>query len=110
MVAQRRRGQTTIEELTLATAERTWQSLAWETSARVAMAGGDCHRARTCLETRLEKRRAAGRHRLLARDTVHALANSLEDHERCRRCERSPMRGRSITTTTEQSNESWRHP
>ena len=25
-------------ELTLATAERTWQALAWETSARVAMA------------------------------------------------------------------------
>jgi tetratricopeptide (TPR) repeat protein len=40
-------------ELALATAERTWQSLAWEASARVAMAGGDHHRARTCLETAL---------------------------------------------------------
>src|SRR5207245_11705496 len=30
-------------ELTLPTAERPWQALAWETSARVAMAGGDHH-------------------------------------------------------------------
>jgi hypothetical protein len=34
-------------ELTLATAERTWQALAWEASARVAIARGDHHRART---------------------------------------------------------------
>jgi hypothetical protein len=36
--------------LTLATAERTWQALAWEASARVTMAGGDHHRACTCIE------------------------------------------------------------
>ena len=97
-------------ELALATAERTWQSLAWEASARVAMAGGDHHRARTCLETalstmegfeiplaawrvqasaaefktRLGNQRAAGRHRSLARATVLSLANSLVDHGRLR--------------------------
>ena len=39
--------------LTLATAERTWQALAWEASARVAMAEDDHHRARTCIEKAL---------------------------------------------------------
>ncbi len=97
-------------ELTLATAERTWQALAWETSARVAMAGGDLHRARTCvdnalsamegfevplagwrvhasaaaLEGRRGNERAAERHRALGRATALALANSLVDHERLR--------------------------
>ena len=97
--------------LTLATAERTWQALAWEASARVAMAGGDNHhRARTCieralstmeryevplaawrvhastaeLERRLGNQCAAGRHRSLGRGTVLALAESLVDHERLR--------------------------
>jgi DNA-binding winged helix-turn-helix (wHTH) protein len=97
-------------ELTLATAERTWQALAWETGARVAMAGGDHHRARTCvdnalsamegfevplagwrvhasaadLEGRRGNERAAERHRVLGRATALALANSLVDHERLR--------------------------
>jgi hypothetical protein len=93
--------------LTLATAERTWQALAWEANARVAMAGGNHHRARTCIESaasamegfevplaawrvhasaaelerRLGNQRAAGRHRSLSRATVLALANSLVDYE-----------------------------
>jgi DNA-binding winged helix-turn-helix (wHTH) protein/tetratricopeptide (TPR) repeat protein len=97
-------------ELTLATAERTWQALAWEASARVAMAEGDRQRARTCidsalsamegfevplaawrvhasaveLERRLGNQRAAARHRSLGRATVLALATSLVDHERLR--------------------------
>jgi len=97
-------------ELTLATAERTWQSLAWEANARVAMAGGDDRRARTCidsalsamegfevplaawrvhasaaeLETRQGHQRAAERHRSLGGATALALANSLMDHERLR--------------------------
>src|SRR6267142_3856795 len=97
-------------ELTLATAERTWQALAWETSARIAMAGGDHHRASTCidnalsamegfevplaawrvhasaaeLETRRGNHRAAGRHRSLGRATALTLANSLVDHDRLR--------------------------
>jgi hypothetical protein len=96
--------------LTLTTAERTWQALAWETSARVAMAEGDRGRARTCvdkavaamegfevplaawrvhasaaeLERRLGNQGAAGRHRSLGGSTVLALANSLVDHERLR--------------------------
>src|ERR1700730_6570032 len=36
--------------VTLTTAERTWQALAWEASARVAMARVDDHRARTCID------------------------------------------------------------
>ena len=97
-------------ELTLATAERTWQALAWETSARVAMAGGDFHRARACIDNalstmedfevplagwrvhasaaELERRRgnerAAEHHRSLGGATALALANSLADHPRLR--------------------------
>jgi len=92
--------------LTLATAERTWQALAWEASARVAMAEDDHHRARTCIEKALSamegfevplaarrvhrsaadlNRRggneaAAKRHRELSRSTVLKLANSLPDN------------------------------
>ena len=40
-------------ELTLATAERTWQARAWETSARVAMEERDLHRARNCIDRAL---------------------------------------------------------
>src|SRR6266446_6218019 len=40
-------------ELTLATAERTWQALAWEASARVAMAERDLHRAEHCIDRAL---------------------------------------------------------
>ena len=96
--------------LTLATAERTWQALAREASARVAMAEGDRGHARTCvdkavaamegfevplaawrvhasaaeLERRLGNQRAAERHRSLGRSTVLALANFLVDYERLR--------------------------
>jgi len=95
---------------TLTTAERTWQALAWEASARVAMAEGDRGHARTCvdravaamegfevplaawrvhasaaeLESRLGNQRAAEHHRSLGRSTVLALANSLGDYERLR--------------------------
>src|SRR5882672_7388718 len=95
---------------TLTTAERTWQALAWEASARVAMAEGDRGHARTCvdkavaameglevplaawrvhasaaeLESRLGNQRAAEHHRSLGRSTVLALANSLGNYERLR--------------------------
>ena len=36
-------------ELTRATAERTWQALAWDTNARVATAEGDFNRAQSCI-------------------------------------------------------------
>ena len=94
-------------ELTLATAERTWQALAWEASARVAIAQRELHRAQNCIDhalaamegfevplaawrvhgsaAELYRRRgnngSAGRHRALARATVLELANSLADHE-----------------------------
>lgn len=93
--------------LTLATAEHTWQTLAWEASARVAMTQGDHGRARTCidgalaamegfevplaawrvhasaaeLERRLRNPRAVAWHRAVARAMVLALAKSLVDHE-----------------------------
>jgi hypothetical protein len=35
--------------LSLATAERTWQGIAWETNARVALANRDYSRARECI-------------------------------------------------------------
>ncbi len=95
----------------LTTAERTWQALAWEASARVAMAEADRGRARTCvdkavaamegfevplaawrvhasaaeLERRLGNQRAAGRHRSLGRSTVLALADSLVDYDQLRK-------------------------
>ena len=63
-------------ELTLATAERTWQALAWEASARVAMAGGDHHRASTCIDNALSA--MEGFEVPLAAWRVHASAAELE--------------------------------
>ncbi len=98
-------------ELTRATAERTWQALAWEASARVAIAERELHRAQNYIDhalaamegfevplaawrvhgsaAELYRRRrndgAAGRHRALARATILELANSLADDEPLRR-------------------------
>jgi hypothetical protein len=97
--------------LTLATAERTWQSLAWEASARIAMAEGDRRRARSCVDHALATMEsvevplaawrvhrtaadvspregdddAAGRHGELGRATILRLASSLAPDE--------PLRG-----------------
>ncbi len=94
-------------ELTQATAERTWQALAWEINARVAIAERDFHRARNCIDhaastmegfevplaawrvhgTAAEVYRRAGgkataeQRRLLSRATILRLANSLPDDE-----------------------------
>jgi DNA-binding winged helix-turn-helix (wHTH) protein len=94
-------------EATLATAERTWQALAWEASARVANADLDLERSRQCIAHAIESMkgfdtplaawrvhataadlaRLTGRneesahHRDLSRATVLQLANSLPaDH------------------------------
>jgi hypothetical protein len=40
-------------ELTRATAERTWQALAWDTNARVATAERDFNRAQSCIDQAL---------------------------------------------------------
>jgi len=93
--------------LTLTTAERTWQALAWEVNARVAMAELDAPRAQDCIAralatmegfelplaswrvhaTSFELYRNAGdrdlaeRHRALSRETIMKLANSFPTEE-----------------------------
>jgi hypothetical protein len=92
---------------TLATAERTWQALAWEVNGRVAMAQLDVERARDCIAKALstmegfevplahwrvhataaqlygggENREAAEHHRELSRATILKLADSLAAEE-----------------------------
>ena len=94
-------------ELSLATAERTWQGLAWEANARVARANRDHARARECIGQALstlqgfEVPLAAWRilataahieedsgnlesarlHRDVSRATIMQLANSLPEQE-----------------------------
>jgi tetratricopeptide (TPR) repeat protein len=91
----------------LATAERTWQALAWEANARVAMAELDLTRAQDCIAKALSamegfevplagwrvhatafelyqnsgNRDLAERHLALSRETVMKLANSLPTEE-----------------------------
>ena len=93
--------------VTLTTAERTWQALAWEANARVAMAELDGQRAQECIAralstmegfelplarwrvhgTAFELCRNAGdpdsaeRHRELSRETIVELAKSLPAEE-----------------------------
>jgi hypothetical protein len=94
-------------DATLATAERTWQGLAWEVNARVAMAELDTTRARECvskalstmqgfevplaawcvhataaeLEEALGNLQTADSHRELSRATIRQLADSLPAEE-----------------------------
>jgi FixJ family two-component response regulator/DNA-binding winged helix-turn-helix (wHTH) protein/tetratricopeptide (TPR) repeat protein len=91
----------------LATAEHTWQALAWELNARVAMAERDRTRAQDCiakglsamegfevplaawrvrataaeLSQRVKSRESAKRHLALSRETIMKLANSLPPDE-----------------------------
>src|SRR5271157_3987528 len=93
--------------VTQATAERTWQALAWEVNARVAMAELDLTRAQDCIAKALSTmegfevplaswrvhatafqlnrisgdRDVAERHLVLSRDTIMKLANSLPVEE-----------------------------
>jgi DNA-binding winged helix-turn-helix (wHTH) protein len=97
--------------ITLTTAERTWQALAWETNARVALAELDAPRARDCISKALAtmegfelplaswrvhatafdfylhagERDSAEGHRELSRATILQLANSLGSEEPLRR-------------------------
>jgi tetratricopeptide (TPR) repeat protein len=94
-----------------ATEERTWQALAWDVSARIALAGGDPRQARDLIERGLaavhgveapvaawqvhataaavfEALRPSGRadiHRKSSRDAVLRLASSLEPYPASRR-------------------------
>jgi tetratricopeptide (TPR) repeat protein len=96
--------------VTLATAERTWQALAWEANARVAMAELDSNRAQECITQGLSAmegfevplaawrvhatafelyRNSGGRelaehHLELSRETIMKLANSLPAEEQLR--------------------------
>jgi DNA-binding winged helix-turn-helix (wHTH) protein len=102
-------------ELTRATAERTWQALAWDTNARVATAEGDFNRARSCIDhalfamegfevplaawrahgtaaelyARLGNAAAAEQHRASSRATILRLADSLPHDE--------PLRARFLS-------------
>jgi tetratricopeptide (TPR) repeat protein len=94
-------------KITLATAEHTWQALAWEVNARVAVAELNLTRAQDCIAKGLsamegfevplaawrlhataaelyqltESRELAERHLTLSRDTIMKLANSLPAEE-----------------------------
>jgi DNA-binding winged helix-turn-helix (wHTH) protein/tetratricopeptide (TPR) repeat protein len=94
-------------KLALATEERTWRGLAWETNARVALANRDHARARECIskavstvqdfevplaawhvhataariEEESENIESARSHRDLSRATILRLANSLPEQE-----------------------------
>ena len=93
--------------IALATAEHTWQALAWEANARLALAELDLSRARECIARGLSAmegfevplaawrvhataaelcqksgdRDSAERHLALSRDTIMKLANSLPARE-----------------------------
>jgi hypothetical protein len=97
--------------VTLTTAERTWQALAWEANARVAMAECDAPRAQECIGKALSTmegfelpvaawrvhataaglfrdagdRDLAERHQALSRETIMKLADSLPAEEPLRR-------------------------
>jgi ATP/maltotriose-dependent transcriptional regulator MalT len=94
-------------KIALATEERTWRTLAWEASARIAMAEGSLTRAQHCMAEGLStmegfevplagwrvhatafelhqnsgNRELAERHLALSRDTIRKLANSLPAEE-----------------------------
>jgi hypothetical protein len=64
--------------ITQATAERTWQALAWEANARVAIAELDLEKARDCITKALL--RMEGCEVPLAAWRVHATGAELADH------------------------------
>jgi len=98
-------------QVTLATAERTWQALAWETNARIAIADTAVERAGDCIAKALSTMQglevplaawrvhataaelyqatnnidSANHHRELSRATIRKLADSLDLNERLRK-------------------------
>jgi tetratricopeptide (TPR) repeat protein len=94
-------------KIALSTAEHTWQALAWEANARIAMAELDLARAQDCIARGLsamegfevplaawrvhaaafelyrdsDDRESAERHLALSRDTIMKIANSLPARE-----------------------------
>jgi tetratricopeptide (TPR) repeat protein len=106
-LVQARQEATRFLDAALATAERTYQGLAWEANARVAMAGEDWKRAEECIAkgestiegyevplaawrvhgtaaelfARAENTDLADHHRELSRATIMKLANSLDPED-----------------------------
>jgi hypothetical protein len=64
-------------DMSLATAERTWQALAWEANARVALANRDYGRARECIGKAVST--VQGFEVPLAAWRVHATAAHIEE-------------------------------
>ena len=116
--------------VTLATAERTWQALAWEANARVAMALLDLDRARDCVANALtamegfevplaewrvhataaelyksmQNSEDADHHRELSRATILKLADSLAAEEPLRKTFLSAPSVRKVLGHAETTN------
>jgi hypothetical protein len=108
--------------VTCATAERTWQALAWEANARIAITAHDLDNAQDCitkglsamegfevplaawqvhataaeLSERRDDSRAAEYHRELSRTTILKLANSLAPEDSLRQIFLSAVSARTI--------------
>jgi hypothetical protein len=65
-------------EVALATAERTYQGLAWEANARVPLAAWRIHATAAELYARAANRDLVGHYRELSRATIMKLADSLD--------------------------------
>ncbi|MFZ2061934.1 MAG: AAA family ATPase [Candidatus Binatus sp.] len=117
-------------EVTLATAERTWQALAWDANARIAMAQRDLERAHECVKNALstmegfevpvaawrvhataaelyrgsEKSKRAEHHLELSRATILKLADSLPTEEPLRKTFLSAPSVREVLGTGEPTN------
>ena len=117
-------------EVTLATAERTWQALAWDANARVAMAQRDLERAHECVKNALstmegfevplaawrvhataaelhrgsEKSKQSEHHRELSRATILKLADTLPVEEPLRKTFLSAPSVRKVLGNGETTN------
>jgi DNA-binding winged helix-turn-helix (wHTH) protein/tetratricopeptide (TPR) repeat protein len=126
-LAQARGQAESFLKTTLATAEHTWQALAWEVNARVAMAERDLTRAHDCIAKGLSAmegfevplaawrihatafelyqnsgdRDSAERHLALSRETIMKLANSLPAEEPLRQTFLSAPTVRKILSDVE---------
>jgi hypothetical protein len=129
-LAQARQQAERFLKIALATAEHTWQALAWEVNARIALATHDATRAQDCIAkgmsategfevplaswrvhaTAFELYQNSGdpdlaeRHLALSRETVMKLANSLPAEEPLRRTYLSaPLVRKILGCTVERS-------
>jgi len=107
-------------EISLGTQERTWQALAWEAGARVALAGSDLQHGRECIQKAIAAMQgfdlplaawhahatamqlfpeAVEEHHRLAADVVLRLAESLQEFPQSRDRFLSSAWVRNVTTT-----------